>query len=403
MANSYPANATAKELEYLQQHPPLSDAQERRLLDTPVAMLAREFKGVRPRDWLRLYGRLLRRERPAEMVDVSLKNAAQKRMQRAQEGAYAHALKRISELEQQIDVLAGFDDVAPDPLVVPAKKLRNGKIGKAGALCVAISDWHAAEEIKSRNVGGLNKFNLDICRARVARLTESIIKLWEHNREHAHLTTLMVALLGDLANGELREESVATNLLGPIDEIYFAQALILGMIDKLVDAVGPKVQLLVPVIYGNHGRLTEKLQYKRIKETSVEYILALNLNAQYKDTPNVDVRVSDGNQQIVDLFGHKVRLHHGNAATYNRGTGGIYPSVKTLIRTWNSAQPCAFDMFGHFHGYTAPVEFLCNGSLCGYNEYAIARGFQYGPACQGATIVDAIHGRRGSWPIYVGD
>lgn len=395
---SFPRAATKNDLKFLQDYEPLNADQERLLVDTPDGYLLRTFSG-RPRDWLRLYKRLLRKEAPDHVIATSLKEAETRREKAVLEAAYGAALKQITDLERQVDVLSGFDTNPPRPL--PSIPKIEGK--REAALVVALSDMHAAEEIMSSKVGGMNAFNLDICQARMAQFTESVIKLWKREYQGGYLNTLVLALLGDLCNGELREESVATNLLGPIDEVYFVQSIAVSVINRLIDMLGPDTNILIPVVYGNHSRLTDKVQYKRLKETSTEYILGRNLHSIYADVPNVHIELAGGSQAIIDLFGHRVRAHHGMAFQYNRGMGGIEPVARRTIHQWNRAQPCIMDMFGHWHLFNAPYDYLGNGSVCGYNEFAIGRGFAYQPPLQAATLIDSYKGRRGSWPIYLGD
>lgn len=397
--STYPKSATKVELDLLKQFPALTPIEEQKLLDTPEGFYSRVFPELTIR-WLRLYKKLLRAERPAETIAVSLGALKEKREVRVQQAAYEEALKRIVDLEQQVEVLAGLEDNPPAKLLKRSPKiLRNKEVLKESALVTMLSDWHCAEEIMPEKVHGRNRFNLDVCRDRVATVVDSIIKLWRGQREQAKCTKLVVCIGGDICNGELREEAVATNLLGPIDEVLFAQGLLVTGINRLLDAIGPKVELILPIVYGNHGRLTHKLQYKRLRETSVEYMLALNLHSVFHTAGNVEMVIAHGSQAIVDLFGYKVRFHHGNSFNYNKGIGGVEVPARRGIARWNKSIPCELDVFGHFHQFGAPRGMLMNGSLCGYNEYALAMGFEEEPPLQGATLIDSRHGRRGSWPL----
>jgi hypothetical protein len=68
--------------------------------------------------------------------------------------------------------------------------------------------------------------------------------------------------------------------------------------------------------------------------------------------------------QIYDVT---VRFHHGHSIRYAGGVGGIYIPTNKAIAQWNKGRHADLDVFGHFHQLRDGGNFICNGSLIGYN------------------------------------
>lgn len=45
---------------------------------------------------------------------------------------------------------------------------------------------------------------------------------------------------------------------------------------------------------------------------------------------------------------------------------------KMAISQWTKAKQADLDVFGHFHQFKDGGNFICNGSLIGYNAYAVS-------------------------------
>ena len=397
MASRFPAEATKEELVELNRFAPFNKEQEQLLLDTPTTMLLATFSG-RPRDWLKLYKKVLGRTNREDLVIHDYTKRMAESKYRALEGKYKVALRQINDLEAEVDALVQLSGVEPAKLVIKEKDKRK----KEATACIVASDWHAAEIIEPSKVNGKNSYDPDICTKRASRFFYSAQRLIDNCATGIQVNNIVLAILGDMANGELREESLATNAMGPIDEAFFVEGLLAAGIEGLLEN-NPGRDITVLFCYGNHGRLTKDIQWKRIKETNVEYVLGKSLLSRYSGNPRVRVRLADGYQLITDIHGTKIRWHHGHSIRYAGGIGGLAVPARRIIKDWNRGDPCDLDVFGHHHRFDAPAEYICNGSLCGYNEYAQGRGFPFEPPRQAFFLVDSRpeRGRIGTWPVFV--
>jgi hypothetical protein len=76
----------------------------------------------------------------------------------------------------------------------------------------------------------------------------------------------------------------------------------------------------------------------------------------------------------VDIFGKTVRFHHGHAINYQGGIGGIFIPAFKAISQWDKMRQADVDFFGHFHQHKDGSKFVSNGSLIGFNTYALHQG-----------------------------
>jgi len=399
-SKNYPPKATPQELKRLQTHKPLPEKAEELLLATPWDGLVTVFAAAgisRPRRWLEVYKKALRRGLPEEAVRIKkTESAAQLRVSELkQENQYL--LRQLRDAEDALRALRSMELVGPADLAIPQKTTRKGIVKRAVAHLV-FSDWHCGEVIEPKRVNGLNEFNPELCRQRVARVTESAIKMTRLHEQAIPIGEVVIDFLGDLVNGELRQSAAATNAMAPIDEAIFCKGLVTAMLDKLLDAFAGK-SVTIKCVCGNHGRLTPKLEYKRLVGTSIESIVYHSVAERYASAPDVKVCVSDSDSVTQDILGLRVRSRHGTGINYQGGVGGYLIPAYRMIGKWNRVEPCDYEVFGHLHTFGAPPGVLSNGSLCGYNEFALAHGFERQPPYQAFALYDSRYGRTITAPL----
>lgn len=97
--------------------------------------------------------------------------------------------------------------------------------------------------------------------------------------------------------------------------------------------------------------------------------------------------------------------YHGDAFRYQGGVGGIYPAMlRYLLREqslWaNFGHHIDYHLLGHWHQYLAGPNFIVNGSLKGYDEYAMKNAFGYEPPRQAFAVVTPERKITMQMPIY---
>jgi hypothetical protein len=90
----------------------------------------------------------------------------------------------------------------------------------------------------------------------------------------------------------------------------------------------------------------------------------------FKDEKRVKFIIPTSYHSFLDVSGYTIRFSHGHAIRYAGGVGGIFIPCKKAIAQWNKARHADLDVFGHFHQTRDGGDFICNGSLIGWNEFA---------------------------------
>lgn len=275
---------------------------------------------------------------------------------------YQFVLKENQTLQAQIDAIKVVSEANSYSI-----KTKAGGTQEATAVIVA-SDWHWAETVHSDNVNGLNEYNTTIARARADKFFVNAVKLLEIFKAHSRIDTLVIALLGDFINGELRDEAMQNNGELTMDELLGVQESLLSGIKFILD--NTKVDLVIPCHSGNHGRVTKKINISTEAGNSLEYVMYHMLARSFKDEKRVKFIIPTSYHSFLDINGYVLRFSHGHAIRYAGGVGGIFVPVKKAIGQWNKARHADLDVFGHFHQMRDGGDFICNGSLIGWNEFA---------------------------------
>ena len=284
-------------------------------------------------------------------------------------GKYNVAVKQLDEAEKQLNALLGLTERTPQIIdILP--KLPSGT-SESVAIMVG-SDWHAEEDVVPDDVGGANTFNLKECTARSVRFFQGGHRLWEITNRDTRVATIVLGLLGDFITSTHHEDAQETNNLLPADAIIFAQDLIISGVRFLLKETDAE-EIIIVCHSGNHGRMTHKQRNGRAEAgNSLERYMYHNLRRFFEDEPRIRFQISEGYHSYLNLFGtYPIRFHHGHAVNYHGGVGGITIPVNKAINEWNKNRHVKLDVFGHFHTYMDGGNFIANGSLIGYNAYAV--------------------------------
>ena len=286
--------------------------------------------------------------------------------------------REVGELRQQLsDVLRVSERLEAErnvllkvyaPQTFKIKPLKGGD-SQATAFIIA-SDWHIEELVEKETVSGLNEYNLKIARKRAKRFFQSSHRLLQITSRDTRITTVVLALLGDFLSGYIHEELQENNQLAPGRAIWEAQNLLASGIEFLL--ANTEFNFVLPCHSGNHGRLTEKTRFATEQGNSLEVYMYKNLAAHFAGNPRVKFLIAGGYHSYMDVYGYTVCFHHGHAVKYQGGVGGIYIPINKAIAQWNKARNADLYVQGHYHQFRDGGNFICNGSLIGYNPYALS-------------------------------
>ena len=320
-------------------------------------------------------------------------------------GAASH-IKRLEEkvlqLTREREALVKLSE--PTPQLFHVKPKASIKASESAAVIV-LSDWHSEEEVLSGAVGGKNEHNLEIGAARVQRALDGGLCWFNINRRATTIKTLVMGYLGDFISGSIHEDLAESNLLPPTEAIYRAQGLLIGATRFVLKNTPSDVEIIIVCHGGNHGRTTHKQRIATETGNSLEQYMYYTLRDYFQTEKRIKFQIATGYHSYVNFFEdtYKTRWHHGHMINYQGGVGGITIPVNKAIAQWNKATPgIDLDIFGHFHQKLDGGNFVCNGSLIGYNAYAVSikAGYER-PAQQFFLVNREFRGKTAVAPIFV--
>lgn len=242
------------------------------------------------------------------------------------------------------------------------------KKGESVAFAIA-SDWHIEEEVRPETVNGLNKYTLHIAEQRAEQFFINTLKLVKKEQHETKIETLVLALLGDFITGNIHEELLETCQLRPIDASIMAMNLISGGIDYLLK--NSTLKLVIPCAVGNHTRITKQVHIGTEQGNSLETFLYHTLKDKYKDNKRVEFLIAEGYLSYLTVWNFTVCFQHGHAIKYGGGVGGLTIPMNKAVAQWEKLRHADLYVAGHWHQFFDGGNFIINGSIIGYNPFAI--------------------------------
>jgi len=338
---------------------------------------------------------------PPDMVIGSYKNAsklvketgAMRKREKLLLAELEHAEARI-ELLENLKKFPPRGDININP---PVKKDITSE-----SIAVAVgSDWHVEERVDPETVNYMNEFNPTIATSRVRRFFEKVVFLTNISRGGTHIDTLVLALLGDVITGFIHEEGRESNYMPPLAAIRLVQGEIYAGIQYLLK-YGNFKKIFIPCSYGNHGRTTQKVRHGTAADNSYEQHMYYTLRDMFMHEKRVEFCIDKSYLTYVTLFDKYVlRFHHGDAIKFQGGVGGITIPVNKAIAQWNKSRTAYLDVFGHYHQMLDGGKFVSNGSLIGFNAYAIGIKASYEEPKQAFFLIERDKGKTAVHPIFV--
>lgn len=282
-------------------------------------------------------------------------------------------------------------------------KPREIKSGQREATWVALaSDWHIEESVDPAAVNDVNSYNLAIARRRVERYFSGVSWLINYHQEKFKLRDGVLWLGGDLITGYLREENLESNECSPVQAIATLHQWIADGIRHLLKTTETDL-LKVICNSGNHGRLTDKVRPSTREANSIEWLLYHFLAREFANEPRVEFVLPQGAHTYAQIYNQVVRFHHGDNAKYGGGVGGIMIPIMKAIQRWESVRHADLTCMGHFHQYHDLSDLVINGSLIGYNPYALSVGARFEEPKQAFFLLDAKRGKTMPSSVWVKD
>lgn len=311
--------------------------------------------------------------------------------------------KKLVEQLQEAEARQKVLDRLDEPIrLEKIKRREKGSGTREGCAIILASDWHVEEYIPKRADTGGNFYNLQVAEKRAERFFQGVRDLLDMNRPVFGLRDVVLWLGGDLMNGYLRNESLEENELSPVETVTWLKAKLCSGIDHLLE--DEKIEKLTIICsHGNHGRTTEKRQTTTGAQNSYEWLLYQWLDDHYKDEKRITFVTDQSNHQYLDVYDFNLHFHHGDEVKYQGGIGGIAIPLLKAVAGWDQVRKCHFHAIGHWHQLRDFGSVTVNGSLCGYNAYAMSIRAAFEPPQQAFYILDSKRGKTAQFPIWVAD
>jgi hypothetical protein len=325
----------------------------------------------------------------------SVARSAQERAHSAEIGDLKRQLgnyqQLVSELEAQLDVASAIGSRKLSKKALKPVTLDQGEA--VAVLCA--SDWHVEETVTSASTNGLNEFNLGIAEDRIRKFFTSAVRLTEIQRGGCKIEQAVLWLGGDLMSGFIHEELQETNELTPTETILWLK-------DQLAEGIAylrhQFSSVKIVCNYGNHGRTTKKPRHATGYKNSYEWLLYSILSSQITGD-DLEWVVADSYLSFVPVYDRVIRFHHGDGLKYQGGIGGLTIPTEKAIASWNRAKVADLDVFGHWHTQQQNPKWVSNGSLIGYNAYALSIKAGFERPQQTFFLFDRDRGRTITAPI----
>lgn len=265
-----------------------------------------------------------------------------------------------------------------------------------------LSDLHLDEVVNLRDMHGMNEYNREIAEARLARVIDFTVEYCKRYATGVTYDGLVVALLGDIVTGVIHAELAATNEAPVPETIAHWVPILASAFQHLADYFE---HVHIPCVDGNHDRTYDKIRMKQRATSSYAWIIYSWLADTLRADDRITFSISASSDQIVDVYGTKFLLQHGDGFRSAGGVGGIYPSMlKYLHRQqamWSSSgMHWDYCLMGHWHSLMWGQNFVVNGSLKGYDEYARRNGFGFEKARQALFLVTPERGISTQTAVY---
>jgi len=388
--------AKREDLKYLLEF--CETAQQRRFLQTYIKTgssdKAAELLGVGGGNIRRSIIRLRRRARGETLPQAGKTELAQLRADKQR------AMAEVTVLQKELAFYTKMTDFTRHyrPVKIHPK---GAKRGSATAVLNA-SDWHFEEEVKASAVNGVNEFNLVIAKMRVTEFFRSGAGLIDMCRSRSNIDTVVLNLLGDFITGWIHEELQVTNQLTPPAAVLAVFESLSSGIDFLLKEVKPK-ELIVPCAAGNHGRFTKRRFTKLNVETNYDWLI-YQLLARWFDAKNekrIRFLFPQGDLIYYTVYDKTIRAMHGDSVQYGGGIGGVHIPLRKHLDRQNTTIRADWNYLGHFHQDIRGEDYRINGSLIGYNEYAVRKGLRYAPPSQSFELIHPKYGSTAPFPIIL--
>lgn len=308
--------------------------------------------------------------------------------------------EEVADLRKVADFADSIQNSRPKPPKWLVPKKTKGK--HKAILCTILSDCHFDEVVRPEEVGYRNAYNRHIGTLRLERFARGFVSQAEDYLSGLEYEGAVVCLGGDIFSGNIHDELKETNEDTIFGSMLYWSEQICAALEYIADYFG---KVHVPVVVGNHGRMTKKSRAKLRARDNLDWFLGHLVARHFKDDPRVTVEVNDDADCFFEVYDTVHLLTHGDQVTGGSGVGGIWPPIMRMLgrkQTRYADKPFDVAVMGHWHQLImAPAQgLIVNGSTKGYDEYAAVSNFRPERAQQAMWVVTPENKITWTGPIF---
>ena len=307
---------------------------------------------------------------------------------------YDNSLKVIGELEQQkADILQIKEQVSTFEI-----KGEKGIKSEATAF-ILLGDIHADEIVKKEMVSGLNEYNIKIAEKRVNYFFVNAVKLIKMAQKDTEIKELVLVIGGDLISSNIHEELLENTSLRPIEAIIVVQKWLVAGIKYLLSNFDGNIT--IPMTTSNHTRITKKVHISNEIGNDLGYFVYSNIANIFANEKRIKCILPEGYHIQIKVYGKTIVIHHGHFVKYQGGVGGPTISINKAIAQWNKIFKADLYIQFHLHQCFDGGNFIINGSVIGFNPYAMSIKASYEDPKQMFFLWDKRFGKTIVCPIWL--
>ena len=319
--------------------------------------------------------------------------------ERREESTTRRLLKKaqaeVAGLEKKVDLLSAIDGIVVQPSrwAQPSKSKRS-----TGVANLLLSDLHLDETVRPEQVNGRNAYSRDIAARRLKATVENAIKMARDYVTGIEYDGIQVWWGGDTVSGGIHDELRKTNAgQDVIDTIDFWSDPVASALSALADHFK---HVRVVAVCGNHGRSTKKPEAKNAVRSSFDWLFARGVFRALRSDERITWNIPESLTVRERVLGTTYHFEHGDS--FRGGdqiAGPIRPLLMGYYRRLAEGDPFDVLLAGHFHMYAALPQVIGNGSLVGYTEHSLRKGYRFDVPKQAFWVTTPEHGPSFHLPI----
>jgi hypothetical protein len=146
---------------------------------------------------------------------------------------------------------------------------------------------------------------------------------------------------------------------------------------------------------------------QRVK-TNFDWLLAKMVERHFEKDKRVTFTIPESADCLIQIYGHGHLLTHGDQVSGGGGIGGIYPPIMRMRAKKHARYMATNKSFqtlwlGHWHQYISTPSMVVNGSMKGFDEYALLMGFGHEQPQQALAIVTPDRNMTIQAPVFCMD